>query len=181
MFNPLQVFFSLPQWQRRLAWLGLIVVVGVALGLWQPYTPARQPAPATVFTSIEGTLTDLKALTGKPVIVTFWATDCHSCVEEIPDLIDLYQDYHAQGLEMIAVAMFHDIPSHVVEMTQLKQIPYTVALDVDAKHANAFGRIFATPTTFLIGPDNTIVKQIIGKIKPDLVRQWLDNVKIRVH
>src|SRR5512137_1942547 len=64
--------------------------------------------PNVTFSTITGKKINLKELSGKPVIVTFWATDCPACIKEIPDLIDLYKQYHKQGLEIIAVAMYYD-------------------------------------------------------------------------
>lgn len=119
-------------------------------------------APDVTFTTITGQKIVLKDLRGKPVIVTFWATDCPACIQEIPDLIDLYNQYHASGLEMIAVAMHYDPPNHVVDMTKAKQLPYNVALDLSSEHAQAFGGIMFTPSTFLIAPDGAVVKQEIG-------------------
>lgn len=119
-------------------------------------------APDVTFTTITGQKIALKDLRGKPVIVTFWATDCPACIEEIPDLIDLYTQYHASGLEMVAVAMAYDPPSHVVDMTKAKQLPYNVALDLKSEHAEAFGGIMFTPSTFLIAPDGSVVTKKIG-------------------
>lgn len=81
-------------------------------------------APDSTFTTITGKRISLSQLRGKPVLVTFWATDCPSCLEEIPHLIDIYQHFHPLGLEIIAVAMIYDPPSRVVAMTQAMQIPY---------------------------------------------------------
>jgi len=119
-------------------------------------------APEVTFTTITGAKIALNELRGRPVIVTFWATDCRSCIEEIPDLIDLYNQYHAAGLEMIAVAMYYDPPNHVVDMTKAKQLPYHVALDLDSAHAQAFGGVMFTPSTFLIAPDGSVVDKKIG-------------------
>jgi peroxiredoxin len=119
-------------------------------------------APDVTFTTITGEKIALKDLHGKPVIVTFWATDCPSCIKEIPHLIDLYTQYHASGLEMIAVAMYYDPPNHVVDMTKVRQLPYDVALDLNSEHARAFGGVMFTPTTFLIAPDGSIVIKEIG-------------------
>ena len=52
--------------------------------------------PNVTFTAITGKKIALKELRGKPVIVTFWATDCPGCIKEIPHLIDLYTQYHKQ-------------------------------------------------------------------------------------
>jgi peroxiredoxin len=113
-------------------------------------------APDVTFTTITGKKIALKNLRSKPVIVTFWATDCPGCIKEIPDLIDLYTHYHKQGLEIIAVAMYYDPPNHVVTMTEDQQLPYDVALDLKAEHAHAFGDVQLIPSTILISPDGLI-------------------------
>jgi peroxiredoxin len=119
-------------------------------------------APDVTFTTLTGKKIVLKDLRGKPVIVTFWATDCPACIDEIPDLIAIYNQYHVSGLEMIAVAMYYDPPNHVVGMTNAKQLPYPVALDLSSELSQAFGGIMFTPSTFLIAPDGSVVKKEIG-------------------
>src|SRR5689334_6640301 len=37
-------------------------------------------------------------LAGKVVVVNFWATWCHPCQQEIPDLSKLYEKYKSQGV-----------------------------------------------------------------------------------
>lgn len=123
-------------------------------------------APDVTFTTITGKKIALKDLLGKPVIVTFWATDCPACIKEIPDLIDLYKQYHKQGLEIIAVAMYYDPPNHVVTLTENQQLPYNVALDLKAEHAHAFGGVQLIPSTFLIGTDGLIALKKTGAFDP---------------
>ncbi len=150
---------------------GLIIS---GLGYW--YAQQTRIAPEVTFTTITGKKIELKKLQGKPVIVTFWATDCASCIKEMPHLIELYQDYHAKGLEMIAVAMFYDPPNHVVAMTKAKQLPYDVALDLKAAHAYAFGQVQFTPTTFLISPAGEIVVQKTGLFDMIAMKQQLEQL-----
>ncbi|WP_336885056.1 peroxiredoxin family protein [Methylomicrobium sp. RS1] len=119
-------------------------------------------APDVVFTTITGKQIASHAWRGKPAIVTFWATDCPSCMLEIPHLIDLYRRFHPQGLEIVAVAMAYDPPSHVVAMTRDRQLPYDVALDLNSAHALAFGNVQFTPTTFLISPEGRIAEKSVG-------------------
>jgi peroxiredoxin len=123
-------------------------------------------APDETFTTITGKKIALKNLRGKPVIVTFWATDCPGCIKEIPHLLDLYRQYHKQGLEIIAVAMYYDPPNHVVSMTNDLQLPYDVALDLKAEHAHAFGDVQLIPSSFLIGPDGLIDLKKTGAFDP---------------
>ena len=144
-------------------WLtGLLLcgLLAVTLLIWSNRQSAA--APDVTFTTISGKKIILRELHGMPVVVTFWATDCRSCIEEIPHLLELYHSYHAQGLQMIAVNRYYDPPNHVVEMTKARQLPYDVALDLRNEHALAFGNIQLTPTTFLINPEGLIARQITG-------------------
>ena len=136
--------------------LGLLLLALISIALSVSCSKTITSAPDVTFTTITGKKIALKDLRGKPVIVTFWATDCPACIKEIPDLIDLYTQYHHRGLEMIAVAMYYDPPNHVVNMTKARQLPYNVALDLKAEHAHAFGDVQLTPSTFLIGPDGSV-------------------------
>jgi peroxiredoxin len=130
--------------------------------LWLGFDTPLPPAPDVTFTTITGKNIALKALRGKPVIVTFWATDCPSCIKEVPHLLDLYARYHPQGLEIIAVAMYYDPPNHVVTMTGDLRLPYPVALDLKADIAHAFGDVQLTPSTFLISPGGRIALKTTG-------------------
>lgn len=152
----------------------LILYLSVPSAMWekQPILPA----PDVTFMTIKGEEIALKKLRGKSVLVTFWATDCPSCVKEVNDFIDLYQQFHRQGLEIIAIAMYYDPPNHVVEMSEAKQIPYHVALDLRAQHALAFGKIEYTPTTFLINSAGQIVFRKVGRFEINEMKQRLQKL-----
>ena len=141
---------------------GLLVVLLVALALWLARSEKYTFTPDTAFTAITGEKISLKSLQGKPVLITFWATSCGSCIKEIPHLVALYQQFHPQGFEIIAIAMTYDPPDRVVAMTKELKLPYPIVLDLKADHAKAFGRIWATPTTLLLSPDGKIAKRIVG-------------------
>ncbi|MGZ8187063.1 MAG: peroxiredoxin family protein [Methylobacter sp.] len=150
--------------RNRLVGLSFLLLISTAL--WIGFSKPFTSMPQVTFTTITGKKINLTDLRGKPVIVTFWATDCPGCIKEIPHLIDLYTRYHALGLEIIAVAMYYDPPSHVVAMTRDKQLPYDVALDLKSEHARAFGEVRFTPTTFLIASDGSIALQKTGAFDP---------------
>ncbi len=157
-------------------WLGAGLVIAL-IGLLAMLAPRPlATAPDLKLTTITGHALDLKALRGKPVIVTFWATDCPSCIKEIPHLRALYQDYHPRGLELIAIAMYYDPPSHVVAMSEAQQLPYQVALDLHADYARAFGQVALTPTTFLIAPDGRIVLQYTGLSDNQALHKAIDTL-----
>ena len=145
---------------------GLFVAIGY---IWLSPTGA-QPAPdlkVTVFNS-ERTI-DLKALRGRPVLVTFWSTSCVGCIREMPHLIELYHELAPKGLEVIGIALSLDRPDHVLEMQKKKQIPYPIVYDSINEASRAFGGVTLTPTTFLINPEGQIVKQKLGEMDMKLL------------
>ncbi len=140
-----------------------LLLVGALAYVWLSPSGLKQ-APVVTMRDLNGTELSTAALSGKPLLVTFWATSCTGCVKEIPHLIELYKEFAPQGLQMIAVAMDYDPPNHVMAMRDSRQIPYPIALDIDGATAKAFGEVRLTPTSFLIAPDGRIVKQKIGEL-----------------
>lgn len=151
-----------------------IVVIALMAYLW--FGPSGvQSAPDIHFKIIDGRTISLKDLRGKPVLVNFWATSCPGCIKEMPHLINLYNQYHKQGFELIGVAMPEDRPDNVMEMAKQKKIPYPIAIDIKGEAVAAFGDVQLTPTSFLIDPSGEIIKQKIGEIDmPRLSKQIAD-------
>jgi thiol-disulfide isomerase/thioredoxin len=147
--------------------LTVLLIAFIGLVLWVGITKDNTAANTSEFTTITGTKLSLPELRGKPVLVTFWATSCGSCMAEIPHLIELYNRFHPKGLALIAVAMSYDPPNQVVAMAKAKNLPYAISLDINGEHAKAFGGIWATPTTYLIGADGTISWDTVGMFVPD--------------
>lgn len=157
---------------RYLIAAGLLNVI--LFGGYAFSTPTLAPQPSDIhFSLLDGRRLSLAQLHGRPVIVTFWATSCASCVKEIPQLRQLYQQYSAQGLEIIAVAMPYDRPDYVLTMTRQYQLPYAVALDIDGRLAHAFGDVSVSPMHFLIAPDGRIMQQQTGKLDIAKTEHWL--------
>jgi peroxiredoxin len=123
---------------------------------------SKPTAPTLTFKTITNKTINLQQLQGQPVLVTFWASNCPSCLKEISHFKDLYQNYHHRGLEIIAIAMHYDRPNYVVQASKIHQIPYDIVLDLRQKFALAFGDVSLTPTTILINPQGKIEQQITG-------------------
>jgi len=142
---------------------GLALISAVAW-LWLSPSSGLQTAPPLALTSLDGKPVNLADYRGKPVLVTFWATTCPGCVAEMPHLVELYQMFAPQGFKILAIAMPYDDPNHVAEMVRQRQLPYTVAHDLQGSAAAAFGNVSLTPTSFLISPDGRIVQHTLGEL-----------------
>jgi len=118
-------------------------------------------------TSIQGEKITSNNLLGKVVLINFWATDCPSCIAEMPDLIETYNKYKKQNFELIAVSMFYDPPSRVLSFSKNNKLPFSVVLDLEKKIASQFNGVTLTPTSFLIDHEGKIINKIIGEINFD--------------
>ena len=126
------------------------------------------PAPAVTFTSIKGEKVATADLRGRVVLVNFWATDCATCVKEMPRLVETYNKHREKGFELIAVAMRYDPPNYVLSYTEKNALPFKVALDPMGELAKAFGDVKLTPTTVVIDKRGNIVTRILGE--PDFAK-----------
>ena len=140
-----------------------LALIGALAFVWLSSSGITQ-TPAITVRTIEGVDIKLTDLRGRPVLVTFWATTCSSCIKEIPHLTELYREFSPRGLEMIAIAMAYDPPNHVLAMRDARAIPYPIALDIEGTAARAFGNVRLTPTSFLIRPDGRIVQHNTGEL-----------------
>ena len=153
----------------------LIAVVIAALGGALAYALMAKPAaPPQVFTTLDGRQIALAEQRGKVVLVNFWATSCPGCVKEMPDMVKVYNDYRERGFEIVAVAMSYDPPAYVNNFVQTRQLPFPIVLDTDGAHAQAFGNVQVTPTSFVIGPDGRIHEHKLGEIDFNRLRALLD-------
>ena len=119
-------------------------------------------APNIYLNFIDGQKLQIDSFKGSPLLVTFWATTCHICIEEIPNLVKLHEELNQYGFEIIAIAMSYDPPNRVVELSKNKKIPYLIAVDIEADADIAFGKINATPTNFLIDSNGKIINKYVG-------------------
>ena len=156
------------------ATLLLLIMSGLAY-VW--LSPAGlQNAPSVTVQTLTGPQLTLSDWRGKAVILTFWATTCPGCIKEMPHLVELHEQLHKQGLEVLGIAMAYDPPNQVATLVKARQLPYTIALDLDGKAAEAFGKIRLTPTTFLISPDGKIVHKKIGVLDMDYIRSTIQKM-----
>ncbi len=107
-----------------------------------------QPAPSLVVRELDGKTFDLRAVRGKVVVLSFWATWCPPCRAEMPVLDAFYRRYHGQGLEMIGLSA--DRPRDRSDVQKVMQsFNYPAAMLDDAK-VNDFGTPSALPKTIVI-------------------------------
>jgi thiol-disulfide isomerase/thioredoxin len=125
----------------------------------QPMKPVAEMS----WTGFEGNVQKLKDVTGKVVILDFWATYCKPCIEEIPHLMELQAKYGADNLRIVGlhVGGEEDRPK-VPEFVERLKITYPLAYPEDALSAYIFGQQTAIPQTAIFDRKGRMVKKIVG-------------------
>lgn len=147
---------------KKMVWLLPATVLAIAAAVAWQGSFAVSVAPNSTFVLLDASKTTTTDFKGKVTLINFWATSCTTCVAEMPKMITTYNQYHAKGYEMVAVAMSYDPPSYVVNFAQTRQLPFKVAIDNTGAIAKAWGDVKLTPTTYLVDKKGVIVKRYVG-------------------
>lgn len=112
------------------------------------------------FTALDGRVVDTAQWRGRVVLVDFWATWCVPCIEEMPQLKELYAKYHAGGLEIVNISVDSANARGALEQLVTKlALPWPQFFDGKAtqtEYALRFG-VQPIPHVLLAGPDGMIV------------------------
>ena len=117
----------------------------------------RQEADFTL-TDLQGKKWSLKELTGKVVLVNFWATWCPPCRKEMPDLNALYQRFKDQGFVVLAIS--DEEADKVKPFIAEGNISYPVMLDPGRK-VNELFQVEGIPKSFVYDREGKLVAQSI--------------------
>lgn len=133
---------------------------------------AKNPEPIQEFilNTVDAKSIGSKEWQGKVVLVTFWATWCPPCLDEIPELIKLRSKY-ADHLEIVGLSMDSGPPDVVNPFLKLfaeqRGINYPVAIASPELQAK-FGGILGLPTAFLLDDRGRVVQKHVGTADPAL-------------
>lgn len=119
------------------------------------------PAPDFTLQSLDGSTVRLSEFKGKAVLLNFWATWCGPCKIETPWLVELQNQYGAQGLQIVGVAMDDSGKDEIARFAKDMGMNYPVLLGKETV-GEAYGGVPALPESFFVGRDGKIVDKIMG-------------------
>lgn len=159
---------------------GLVLIIVVMVAIKPPAEPKKiiptteisqgttagtktgfKPAPEFSLKDASGTEKKLSDFRGSVVIIDFWATWCPPCREEIPHFVELYNQYKAQGLEIIGVSMDQSPERVIPGFIEKNKINYTILFG-EEKVYDLYGGINAIPTTFIVDKEGNLVRKYVG-------------------
>ena len=105
---------------------------------------------------------------GNPIIISFWATWCKPCKEELNNIAEVYEDWQDEtGVKLVAISI-DDTRSmmRVAPYVNASDWHYEVYLDSNSELKRALG-VQTVPHTFLLNGLNEIVWQHKGYVDGD--------------
>ncbi len=119
-----------------------------------------EQAPSFEFQTLDGSKVSSESLKGKIVVVNVWATWCHTCISELPDLNRLYAKY--QGDTSIVFLAFSDEDEATVK-AGLQRFPfnYPQIVNADGYTKKIQTRLVKTyPQNLILDEDLTIIYEV---------------------
>lgn len=115
-------------------------------------------APEIELPDPEGKKIKLSSLRGSYVLIDFWAAWCRPCRMENPNVVKMYERYHAKGFEILGVSLdrkkedwLKAIENDGLTWRHVSDLRY-----FQSEAAQTY-QINAIPATYLIGPDGKIL------------------------
>ena len=128
---------------------------------------------------------------GKVIVLNFWYISCGPCVEELPHINDLQNEFgdevvtialHANNNEVAGVQNFINLENANENKADWSSWPIVFGQDIGAnKYFKAYGGKAAYPLTAVIGRDGKIVKIIQGSINKSVLRDTIKNAVDAAH
>ncbi len=136
-----------------------ILIIALAMLTAGTIAVQAKNAPDSIV-AIQNILPDSTSLDGKVVYVDFWASWCLPCRHSFPWMQEMYNKYHRQGFEIVAVGVDKD---HKAALKFLEDIKpgFPIVYDSTGEIAKQYG-LEAMPTSFLYGRDGRLVMQNRG-------------------
>ncbi len=112
---------------------------------------------------------------GKALLLTFFATWCPPCVEEVPTLINLQKKYGRGDFSVIGLSVDQGGAAIVRKFVKKESINYPVA-QADARTMQDFGGVYGIPVSFLVNKKGNVVKKYTGYVPQSVLEKDLKKI-----
>ena len=126
--------------------------------------------PSVTIKDVDGNVVKTSEVSndGKPIIISFWATWCKPCMQELNTINEVYEDWQDEtGVKLVAVSIDNERTKNLVKpYVNSQSWEYDVWLDVNGDLKRAMG-VNMPPMTFLIDGKGNIVYTHSGFVPGD--------------
>ena len=141
----------------------VIVVFSTLLFSVNPLYSATKMPSFSLENVITGVEVSSEAFAGKSLLITFFATWCPPCIQEIPNLIEVQNAFGEENFSVVALSVDQEGRKVVKRVVEKKNINYPVMM-ADNSVTRDFGGVYGIPTSFLVNSRGNVVKKYTGYI-----------------
>ena len=124
-----------------------------------------ESAPNFTLTTLEGQPVSLSDYSGKVVLVNFWATWCPSCVSEMPDYEQVFQE---KTPEFVVLGVnLQESGGHVQQYASGLGLTFPVLLDEDGNVTTRQYQVTGMPGSFIIDRQGKIFYRHVGPMNAE--------------
>ena len=123
-------------------------------------TDEGKPAPPFALTTLQGDAISLQSMSGKVVLLDFWATFCPPCLAALPELQALHAKHERRGFAVVGMTV-DDRPQLVKKAVSEAKVTYPI-VNANAAVWNAYN-VNALPSLVLVGRDGKIIRRYGGE------------------
>jgi len=123
----------------------------------------------------DGGIVTSEAYQGKTLLITFFATWCSSCLQEIPTLKALQDKFQKQGFAVVALSVDEGGAGLVAQLAEKKGVNYQILM-ADRMTTQKFGGVMALPTSFLVNGNGHVVKKYPGYTPHGVLERDIESV-----
>lgn len=161
---------------RSVLWIIPILFGLLSLSAFTDTVAAADQMPSfSLDSALDGESVSSGDFEGQVLLVTFFATWCPPCRQEIPTLIELQNDYADRGFSVVGLSLDEKGPKIVTKLIKKENINYPILMS-DSKTARAFGGIAGIPTSFLVDRDGVIVKRYPGYVPHSVLEKAIQSI-----
>ena len=134
-----------------------------------------QKFPTFTATDLAGNPLSVTGHRGHVTMIDFWATWCPPCRAEMPNVIATYNQYHAQGFDIIGVSLDgdRDALANFIQAHGMAWPQYFDGLEWKNKLADKYG-VHSIPMDYLLDPHGIIIgKELRENALPEAVYKAL--------
>ncbi|MDW3648256.1 MAG: TlpA disulfide reductase family protein [Bacteroidia bacterium] len=140
----------------------LILFFFFSFGIQLSFAQNSSELPIEILKDFEGNAAPKSLLDndGKPVILSFWATWCAPCLQELKSIKKIYADWQEEsGVKLIAISIDRNrqLP-RVKQLVEKNNWPFEVYMDADGEFRTALN-VVNIPHTFVLDGEGNIIYQ----------------------
>ena len=137
-------------------------------------TRVEKPAPEFTLDLMDGGQVVMSQLSGRPVVLNFWASWCTPCRDEAAGLERTWRAYKDRRVLFVGIDI-QDSEADARFYLEEFDVTYPNGRDVDGKVTVEYG-VVGLPVTFFVNMDGVIERRWVGAIPESRLLDWTESL-----